>query len=116
MEALLNHGEGLLVPERMIIAPSVGQAILLVAPWEGIFGVLAFAGIGDPEKFFATLAEAGVSLAATQSFPDHHRYRERDLRDGRLRPQDRWHAQGAGGRRRTKARKYGSSLHDVPPL
>src|SRR3954454_11581707 len=24
MEALLNHGEGLLVPERMIIAPSVG--------------------------------------------------------------------------------------------
>ena len=36
--------------------------------------VLAFAGIGDPEKFFATLAEAGVSLAATRSFPDHHRY------------------------------------------
>ena len=28
-----------------IIAPSLGQAILLVAPWEGIFGVLAFAGI-----------------------------------------------------------------------
>ena len=24
MEALLTHGEGLLVPERMIIAPSVG--------------------------------------------------------------------------------------------
>jgi len=36
--------------------------------------VLAFAGIGDPEKFFATLSDAGVSLAATQSFPDHHRY------------------------------------------
>jgi tetraacyldisaccharide 4'-kinase len=35
---------------------------------------LAFAGIGDPEKFFATLAEAGVVLAATRSFPDHHRY------------------------------------------
>ena len=28
-----------------IIAPSLGQAILLVAPWEAIFGVLAFAGI-----------------------------------------------------------------------
>nr|WP_253189220.1 multidrug effflux MFS transporter [Brevundimonas sp. LM2] len=27
-----------------IIAPSLGQAILLVAPWEAIFGVLAFAG------------------------------------------------------------------------
>ncbi|QTN19650.1 multidrug effflux MFS transporter [Brevundimonas sp. AJA228-03] len=28
-----------------IIAPSLGQAILLIAPWEAIFGVLAFAGI-----------------------------------------------------------------------
>ena len=36
--------------------------------------VLAFAGIGDPEKFFATLAAAGVAVAATRSFPDHHRY------------------------------------------
>jgi len=36
--------------------------------------VLAFAGIGDPDKFFASLAEAGVALAATRSFPDHHRY------------------------------------------
>jgi len=35
--------------------------------------VLAFAGIGDPQKFFATLAEAGVAVAATRSFPDHHR-------------------------------------------
>jgi hypothetical protein len=33
-----------------------------------------------------------------------------------LRPQDRWHAQDADGRSRTKARKYGSSLHGVPPL
>ena len=36
--------------------------------------VLAFAGIGDPQKFFATLAAAGVAAAATRSFPDHHRY------------------------------------------
>jgi tetraacyldisaccharide 4'-kinase len=36
--------------------------------------VLAFAGIGDPEKFFLTLADAGVLVAATRSFPDHHRY------------------------------------------
>jgi tetraacyldisaccharide 4'-kinase len=36
--------------------------------------VLAFAGIGDPEKFFITLADAGVTLAATRSFADHHRY------------------------------------------
>jgi tetraacyldisaccharide 4'-kinase len=36
--------------------------------------VLAFAGIGDPEKLFATLAAAGVTVATTRSFPDHHRY------------------------------------------
>ncbi len=28
-----------------VIAPSLGQLILLVAPWEAIFGVLAFAGV-----------------------------------------------------------------------
>jgi tetraacyldisaccharide 4'-kinase len=35
---------------------------------------LAFAGIGDPEKFFATLASAGVAVVASRGFPDHHRY------------------------------------------
>ena len=34
--------------------------------------VLAFAGIGDPARFFATLREAGVDVASTQVFPDHH--------------------------------------------
>jgi len=36
--------------------------------------VLAFAGIADPQKFFATLAEAGIAVGVTRSFPDHHRY------------------------------------------
>ncbi len=36
--------------------------------------VLAFAGIGDPQKLFATLTAAGIAVAATSSFPDHHRY------------------------------------------
>jgi tetraacyldisaccharide 4'-kinase len=42
--------------------------------------VLAFAGIGDPEKFFLTLADAGVSVAARRSFPDHHRYTRADAK------------------------------------
>lgn len=36
--------------------------------------VLAFAGIGNPEKFFATLAESGIHAPVRQGFPDHHRY------------------------------------------
>jgi tetraacyldisaccharide 4'-kinase len=36
--------------------------------------VLAFAGIGHPEKFFATLAAAGIAAPVRRSFPDHHRY------------------------------------------
>jgi tetraacyldisaccharide 4'-kinase len=42
--------------------------------------VLAFAGIGDPEKFFATLDEAGIPPAERASFPDHHRYTRSDAR------------------------------------
>ncbi|MFZ0092380.1 MAG: tetraacyldisaccharide 4'-kinase [Pseudolabrys sp.] len=36
--------------------------------------VLAFAGIGDPQKFFATAVEAGFSVAERRAFADHHRY------------------------------------------
>lgn len=36
--------------------------------------VVAFAGIGRPEKFFATLEAIGCKLAETRSFPDHHPY------------------------------------------
>jgi tetraacyldisaccharide 4'-kinase len=43
--------------------------------------VLAFAGIGDPEKFVATLRNAGITVAATRSFADHHRYTKREAQD-----------------------------------
>lgn len=36
--------------------------------------VLAFAGIGDPEKFFATLDRAGIEAQSWRRFADHHAY------------------------------------------
>jgi tetraacyldisaccharide 4'-kinase len=36
--------------------------------------VLAFAGIGDPEKFFASATEAGLTIAQRREFTDHHRF------------------------------------------
>ena len=50
------------------IAPHVGQS------------VLAFAGIASPGKFFSGLEQAGVRLAASLPFPDHHPFTERELR------------------------------------
>jgi tetraacyldisaccharide 4'-kinase len=42
--------------------------------------LLAFAGIGRPEKFAATLQSIGVEVAETWSYPDHHRYSAKDVR------------------------------------
>ncbi|MHA3913916.1 tetraacyldisaccharide 4'-kinase [Halovulum sp. GXIMD14793] len=39
--------------------------------------LFAFAGIGRPEKFFATLAATGADIAATRSFADHAAYDRR---------------------------------------
>lgn len=43
--------------------------------------VLAFAGIADTEKFFATLTEAGIDVAHRVAFADHHRYSTTDAGD-----------------------------------
>lgn len=43
--------------------------------------VVAFAGIGRPEKFRETLAKAGAEIAGWKAFPDHFAYAETDLKD-----------------------------------
>jgi len=40
--------------------------------------VHAIAGIGHPQRFFAQLASAGLTVVA-HAFPDHHRYRATEL-------------------------------------
>ena len=41
--------------------------------------VVAFAGIGRPQKFFDTLVALGAELVATRGFPDHHPYAEAEI-------------------------------------
>jgi tetraacyldisaccharide 4'-kinase len=41
--------------------------------------ILAVAGIARPERFFADLSEANLSIAATETFRDHHPYTDADV-------------------------------------
>jgi tetraacyldisaccharide 4'-kinase len=49
----------------------------------GIAGrrVLAFAGIGDPVKFFHTVEDAGGEIALKRAYADHHFYASDELAD-----------------------------------
>jgi len=41
--------------------------------------VMAFAALGRPDGFTATLVEAGAEIAGTRWFPDHHAYTDQEL-------------------------------------
>ena len=55
-------------------------------PREGRF--VAFAGIGWPEKFYATLRDMGLDVAETCDFPDHHVFDQADIDGLRLRAEE----------------------------
>jgi tetraacyldisaccharide 4'-kinase len=62
-------------------APVLAAALVPDAAARGLAGrrVHAFAGIGRPEKFFATLDAIGALREATHTFADHHPYREAEI-------------------------------------
>ena len=41
--------------------------------------VLAFAGIGDPARFFRTLRASGIVVAGERAFADHHPFAQREI-------------------------------------
>jgi tetraacyldisaccharide 4'-kinase len=73
-DAVIVVGDG--NPPLAGFAGPVGRAQLVPTAPESLtrHRVIAFAGIGRPEKFFATLTAMGVKVTLTKSFPDHHRF------------------------------------------
>ncbi|MCW8334737.1 tetraacyldisaccharide 4'-kinase [Vibrio sp. SCSIO 43135] len=67
----------------MMLTPSL--AINLVtgekAPVSQLADLVAFAGIGHPPRFFATLATLGAQVKVTQGFADHKDFNQQELRD-----------------------------------
>jgi tetraacyldisaccharide 4'-kinase len=57
---------------REMVLPPMPES-LAALPW------VAFCGIARPEQFFAGLVNAGLRLAATRAFGDHHPYTAADL-------------------------------------
>jgi tetraacyldisaccharide 4'-kinase len=86
-DALLKMGPGSGGDEVVRAAARAGKPVFEAAtrPKDGgrLSGkrFLAFAGIGHPEKFFDTVAEAGGVVALTRAFPDHHFYSEDELQE-----------------------------------
>lgn len=62
--------------------PVIGARLSPVGGGSPLTGqrVLAFAGIANPNKFFASLVEAGAEVVATRAFADHHAYSDADCR------------------------------------
>ena len=43
--------------------------------------IVAFSGVGDPQRFRAMLAAQGARTVASRDFPDHHAFTEADIRE-----------------------------------
>jgi tetraacyldisaccharide 4'-kinase len=86
-DALLKMGTGSGGDEAVRKAARAGKPVFEAATRPKDSGrlsgkrFLAFAGIGHPEKFFDTVADAGGVVALTRAFPDHHFYSEDELQE-----------------------------------
>ena len=65
-------------PDKPVLSAQIAPDPACVARLAGQ-RVLAFAGIGDPGRFFRTLRAAGIDVVREQTFPDHHPFSKGDL-------------------------------------
>lgn len=84
-DALLKMGEGTAADAVVRRAARAGKPIFDARtrplPGQDLSGrrFLAFAGIGHPDKFFASVADAGGEVVIARAFPDHHFYAADEL-------------------------------------
>lgn len=85
-DALVVAGRGEAAEDLAKVAADLGKVVLRGAMTLGeetrafVAGrdLLAFCGIGRPDKFLETLGEAGARNAILEPFPDHHTYTAED--------------------------------------
>jgi tetraacyldisaccharide 4'-kinase len=86
-DAVLAVGEGSGADHVVRMAARAGKPVFSVRQrplaGSGVAGrrVLAFAGIGDPVKFFRTVEDAGGEIVLKRAFADHHFYAPDELAD-----------------------------------
>jgi tetraacyldisaccharide 4'-kinase len=88
VSAVVIVGEGRAGDRIAELAQGEGKPVLgaMLRPDERVASilagrkVLAFAGIGLPRKFFATLASIGAEVVGECPFPDHYRYTGETIR------------------------------------
>ncbi|HEX7829108.1 MAG TPA: tetraacyldisaccharide 4'-kinase [Thermoanaerobaculia bacterium] len=73
---LAREGRSALADADVIIARRLKTSIPEELRGQTVF---AFAGLANNEQFFASLREAGLTLAGTRGFRDHHNYTPADL-------------------------------------
>lgn len=66
--------------QRFSHLPVFQGVITPLTPSESSSNIIAFAGIGRPEKFYQSLQDCGLNVIKTIDFPDHHFYQEEELR------------------------------------
>lgn len=84
-DAVLKLGEGtaadIVVRQAARAGKPLHEAHSFALDGDGLRGrrLLAFAGIGDPEKFFASVRAAGGEIVRERRFADHHPYSAGEL-------------------------------------
>lgn len=83
----LKRADGVVLigPDKCNILPKLGKLpvfrgdIVPVLPLKTKKTAVAFAGIGNPKKFYNSLEECGVNVIKRFDFPDHHFYSRNEI-------------------------------------